>query len=161
MDCRCRKVESMSCNRRRQKGSFNPTMKFILWIPTKKKWKWIRGILQLHVALYYESLCPDCQFFATKQLKPIYEEIKNHVELLLVPFGKSESENHHFYCQHGPAECTGNRIQSCVLDAVNYEQDASVRFVDCQMQSNADFSGKEVLYRNYCYKNRVNLFANV
>lgn len=77
---------------------------------------------------------------------PIYNNIKNHVELLLVPFGKSVSENNGkaFYCQHGPAECTGNRIQSCVLDAIDYEQDASVRFVNCQMQQNADFSGKEV-----------------
>lgn len=67
-----------------------------------------------------------------------------------MPFGKAESENNgeNFYCQHGPAECTGNRIQSCVLDAINYEQDTSVRYIDCQMQRNADFSGKEVTFRN-------------
>lgn len=101
---------------------------------------------QLHIGLYYESLCPACQDFATNQLYPIYNDIRNHIELLLVPFGKSESVNNGeaFFCQHGPAECSGNEIQSCVFDAINYDQDASVRFLNCQMQSTADYSGKEV-----------------
>lgn len=82
----------------------------------------------------------------TDQLVPLYDDIKNQVELLFVPFGKSRSENNGkvFHCQHGAAECTQNRIQSCVLDAIDYEQDASVRFVGCQMNQTADATGGEV-----------------
>lgn len=57
---------------------------------------------------------------------------------------QSEKNGEEFYCQHGPAECTGNRIQSCVLDALNNDQDAKVKFVTCQMKRNAEYSGKKV-----------------
>lgn len=46
--------------------------------------------LQLHIAVYYESLCPDSISFISDQLIPNYESFKNHIDLLLVPFGKSE-----------------------------------------------------------------------
>lgn len=83
----------------------------------------------------------------TDQLVPIYEEIKNLVELLFVPFGKCTSENNGevFHCQHGPAECAGNRMHSCVLDAIDYDQDASVQFLGCQMKKKSDATGKEVV----------------
>lgn len=57
---------------------------------------------------------------------------------------QSEKNGEVFHCQHGPAECTGNRIQSCVLDALNDDQDAKVKFVTCQMKWNAEYSGKKV-----------------
>lgn len=121
-----------------------------------KKYHWIikihfsnlkfHHISQLHISLYYECLCPYCQALVTEKLLPIYKDIQNQVELLFVPFGNAESENHGetFNCQHGAAECTGNRIQSCVLDAIDYEQDASVQFVGCQMSKKADATGREV-----------------
>lgn len=39
--------------------------------------------------VYYESLCPDSKAFITKQLHPTMKILKDHVELHLVPFGKS------------------------------------------------------------------------
>lgn len=44
---------------------------------------------KLHVAVYYESLCPDSIRFITTQLNPAYESLKNYIEILFVPFGKS------------------------------------------------------------------------
>lgn len=91
-------------------------------------------------------MCPDCHILVTENFVPIYEDIQNYVELLFVPFGISWSENNGevFHCQHGPAECTGNRMQSCILDAVDYEQNASVQFLGCQMKKTADSTGREV-----------------
>lgn len=44
---------------------------------------------KLHVAIYYESLCGDSIRFITNQLNPAYEDLKNYIEILFVPFGKS------------------------------------------------------------------------
>ncbi|XP_017007373.1 gamma-interferon-inducible lysosomal thiol reductase isoform X1 [Drosophila takahashii] len=88
---------------------------------------------QLHVTLLYESLCPDSRNFM-HQLGPVYEEFQDYLDILLVPFGKSQSERNGaiFHCQHGPAECKGNRLQSCVINSTG-NQAAQVKFVVCQM----------------------------
>lgn len=44
---------------------------------------------QTPVYVYYESLCPDSQAFITKQLYPSMKILKDHIDLHLVPFGKS------------------------------------------------------------------------
>lgn len=82
----------------------------------------------------------------TENLLPIYNDIKDLVELRFVPFGNAQSmeDGHSFECQHGARECTGNLIQSCVLDAIGYEQDVSMEFIGCQMADDADETGREV-----------------
>ncbi|XP_075166563.1 GILT-like protein 1 [Haematobia irritans] len=89
---------------------------------------------KLKVLVLYESLCPDSVRFMKQQLGPNYGELKNHIDLALVPFGKSFSENNgaQFYCQHGPKECLGNRQQSCILQQTK-DQDQQVEFAVCQM----------------------------
>lgn len=57
---------------------------------------------------------------------------------------QSENNGESFFCQHGPAECTANRMQSCALDALNEDQDAKVKFVTCQMDWNAEYTGQKV-----------------
>lgn len=59
-------------------------------------------------------------------------------------FVQSENNGTYFFCQHGPAECTGNRLQSCVVDALGNDQDAIVKFVTCQMKWNAEYTGESV-----------------
>ncbi|EDW81060.1 uncharacterized protein Dwil_GK11854 [Drosophila willistoni] len=92
---------------------------------------------KLHITLLYESLCPDSRNFMD-QLGPVYEELHQFLDIDLVPFGKSESRvdpNSNeitFRCQHGPPECQGNRLQSCVLNSTK-NQAAQVKFVICQM----------------------------
>ncbi|XP_055318701.1 GILT-like protein 1 [Sitodiplosis mosellana] len=100
---------------------------------------------KLHVAIYYESLCSDSMDFLTNQFAPAYDSLKDYMDVLFVPFGKAESENggQNFYCQHGPAECTANRLQSCVLDILNNDQDAKAKFVSCQMKWNAEYTGRK------------------
>lgn len=53
--------------------------------------------LQLHVAIYYESLCPDSIRFITNQLDPTYGYFKDYIEVELIPFGKSEVRIYAYY----------------------------------------------------------------
>lgn len=72
--------------------------------------------------ILYESLCPDSRAFISEQLSPLYQEFKQHLEINLVPFGKSSSQqigdDYAFECQHGPDECFGNRVQGCILSRI-------------------------------------------
>ncbi|XP_062127096.1 GILT-like protein 1 [Drosophila sulfurigaster albostrigata] len=103
---------------------------------------------KLHITLLYESLCPDSRNFM-RQLGPVHEELGEYIDIALVPFGKSASEENGalFHCQHGPAECEGNRLQSCVISSTN-NQAIQVKFVVCQMfaldYANADKCTNEV-----------------
>ncbi|KAM7361948.1 GILT-like protein 1 [Cochliomyia hominivorax] len=89
---------------------------------------------KLKVLVLYESLCPDSIRFMGRQLGPSYEELKDYIDISLVPFGKSQSKNNggQFFCQHGPRECLGNRQQSCVLQQTK-DQLTQVKFAVCQM----------------------------
>lgn len=75
----------------------------------------------------YESLCPDSIKFIEKQLGPLYDEFKQHLEINFVPFGKSSSPQtsglEEWQCQHGQEECLGNRIQTCMLGQFPNDQD--------------------------------------
>lgn len=104
-------------------------------------------IFQLHVGIYYESLCPDSVRFIENQLAPNYEQFADFIDIDFIPFGKSSSlmraNGVDFTCQHGPYECEGNKIQSCgIREAPN--QDVQVQFVACQMSRDAEPSGQIV-----------------
>lgn len=99
---------------------------------------------QVHVGVYYESLCPDSIRFIQTQLSTEYANFADFIDLELIPFGKSTSgDGANFECQHGPAECEGNRIQSCILAAAP-SQLSQVNFVACQMSYTAEESGQSV-----------------
>ncbi|XP_001359370.2 GILT-like protein 1 isoform X2 [Drosophila pseudoobscura] len=103
------------------------------WAEREEKPREKRQADKLHITLLYESLCPDSRNFM-HQLGPVHEELQQYMDIQLVPFGKSRSEQGGaiFHCQHGPAECEGNRVQSCVISSTA-NQSAQVKFVVCQM----------------------------
>jgi len=75
------------------------------------------------MTVYYESLCPDSQYFIATQLHPVWELFgSEELNLIFNPFGKANftewDSSWNFTCQHGPRECEGNKIQSCVLNQV-------------------------------------------
>ncbi|KAH8419039.1 hypothetical protein KR222_001412 [Zaprionus bogoriensis] len=88
---------------------------------------------KLHITLLYESLCPDSSVFMP-HLKKVHDELGEYIDLQLVPFGLASSKQKGaiFKCQHGPDECAGNRLQSCVISSTS-NQKAQVKFVACQM----------------------------
>lgn len=44
---------------------------------------------RVHVAVYYEALCPDSRSFILKQLGPTYRRLSANIEVELVPYGKA------------------------------------------------------------------------
>jgi len=90
----------------------------------------------LQISIYYNALCTDSYRFLHFQLFPIYELVKDHIELFFIPHGKAFFVDHggYFLCQFGPNECYGNMLQLCGLQQVCRNQQAQVDFVICEMQ---------------------------
>ncbi|KAJ6635328.1 GILT-like protein 1, partial [Pseudolycoriella hygida] len=91
---------------------------------------------QLHVGVYYNSLCSDTSRFIHDQLVPAYEHLRDYIDLHFIPFGKSFHVDHgdYFLCQFGPDECYGNFLQLCGLNQICRNEQAQVDFVACEMQ---------------------------
>lgn len=47
--------------------------------------------------VYYESLCPYSIAFITKQLYPVYVELKGSIELELIPWGHATVSTYSYY----------------------------------------------------------------
>uniref|UniRef100_A0A2M4D000 Putative gamma-interferon inducible lysosomal thiol reductase n=1 Tax=Anopheles darlingi TaxID=43151 RepID=A0A2M4D000_ANODA len=104
---------------------------------------------QLTVDVYYAHLCPDSVRWVQNQLLTLNPALLNSITLDFIPFGKAQSINNgaSFTCQHGPAECEGNRVQSCILNLLPTQQ-AKVNYVGCQMDFAADPRGWECAFRS-------------
>ncbi|KYN16388.1 Gamma-interferon-inducible lysosomal thiol reductase [Trachymyrmex cornetzi] len=99
----------------------------------------------VNVDVYYESLCSDSRQWIVNQLVPSYPELKRHIHVTLVPYGKathhreSETGPWQFSCQHGPSECRGNKAQACAIHAIRSSEPAEnhqllmVNLVGCAM----------------------------
>ncbi|KAF2896205.1 hypothetical protein ILUMI_09964 [Ignelater luminosus] len=94
----------------------------------------------LMVTLFYESLCPGCQEFITKQLYPAYPKLEAYITLDLVPYGNIQRTYQNgtweFECQHGPKECTINKLEACGL-AKSEDMGHKLEFVYC-VESSAE-----------------------
>ncbi|XP_060744020.1 gamma-interferon-inducible lysosomal thiol reductase-like [Tachysurus vachellii] len=86
----------------------------------------------VNVSLYYESLCPDCQKFMVLQFMPTFIMLSDIMHVDLVPYGNAQEkqvgDKYEFTCQHGPDECLGNMIETCVMNKV---PDAAVPVIYC------------------------------
>lgn len=95
---------------------------------------------KVELALYYESLCPDCQLFIVHQLYPTYLKVGEIFNLTLVPYGNAEEKRSGdkwiFECQHGPKECEGNLIETCAISVLK-NLSASFPFIFCFEQNSA------------------------
>ncbi|XP_070158493.1 gamma-interferon-inducible lysosomal thiol reductase [Polyergus mexicanus] len=96
---------------------------------------------KVHVAVYYEALCPDSRSFILKQLGPTYRTLSTNIEVELIPYGKATTtktnDGYQFSCQHGPIECQANIVHACSIDVI---KDSSIRlqFVICMIENNID-----------------------
>lgn len=97
----------------------------------------------VNLTLYYETLCPDCRAFMTGQLWKAYQEVSSIMNLTVVPYGnaketwRNETKLWEFYCQHGPDECFGNTIHSCLL-YYRPATDDHLPFIHCMESNNQD-----------------------
>lgn len=100
----------------------------------------------LPTAFYYEALCPDSINFFTNQFAPAYAALADDIDVTFVPFGKAQKNPEYdgFACQHGPAECYLNKVQSCVLNELTAQADQAA-FVICAMSPDFVYPGEEVI----------------
>ena len=94
------------------------------------------AVKPVNMTVYYESLCPGCNYYIHKTLAPLWPKIKD-LDLMtvnLLPFGNAEEKKLGFkwlfHCQHGAAECQGNTVQACLI---HYHADTTkqLQVVDC------------------------------
>ncbi|CAN9503239.1 unnamed protein product [Ophioblennius macclurei] len=94
----------------------------------------------VQVDLYYESLCPACRMFLTQVLYPTWLMLNDIMSVSLVPFGNAKEtsveQKHTFECQHGPQECLGNMIETCLLNMTA----AAFQIINC-IESSYDVVG--------------------
>ncbi|XP_052745463.1 GILT-like protein 1 isoform X2 [Bicyclus anynana] len=92
---------------------------------------------KVKIAIYYESLCPDSKKLITTQLAPVWRDFRGLVKVKLVPYGKSTHDKVNgkwqFTCHHGPDECYGNKIQSCILKDRSLQDTEKMELVICLM----------------------------
>ncbi|EEC07684.1 gamma-interferon inducible lysosomal thiol reductase, putative [Ixodes scapularis] len=82
------------------------------------------NVKKVFVTVIYECLCPHSQEFIKSQLLPTYKKLQDRLHVTLLPFGKARlnqngtttngATTNGVICEHGDAECEGNKIQTCV-----------------------------------------------
>lgn len=90
----------------------------------------------VEVTLYFESYCPGCKSWLQNTAYPAYQRMASSgiLKLNLVPYGNAQERpygsSYTFYCQHGAAECYGNKIESCAIHYMG-DQSAWFPFIHC------------------------------
>ncbi|CAG4930493.1 unnamed protein product [Colias eurytheme] len=76
--------------------------------------------------------CPDAMRFMT-QLVPVYEKYKQFLDIEFVPWGRAtRDESGQLSCQFGVSGCWANRFHRCVLHLLKDNQDAAIKFMQCE-----------------------------
>jgi len=74
---------------------------------------------KVQVSLYYETLCPSCRKFVSGTLFSAASKLGDIMNLSLFPWGNAKLlPDGSIRCQHGPDECTLNRLETCLLNFV-------------------------------------------
>jgi len=94
----------------------------------------------LKLDIYYETNCPYCQGFITKEVVPLWADPawRALVQFHWVAFGMGSMAGSTVTCQHGPDECVGNRVQDCAKQHFGGDTDATTDFILCMEKNVAN-----------------------
>ncbi|KAL0901605.1 hypothetical protein ABMA27_006823 [Loxostege sticticalis] len=90
--------------------------------------------------LFYESMCPESRKFYTTYFSELVSKLGNHVYFISIPYGKAATATYYnstisFWCQHGDAECYGNKLHACAL--------GEFQFTSCLMEFDRSGNGSD------------------
>lgn len=84
---------------------------------------WEPPVDEVVVEIHMESRCPDTETFLRQQLWPVWKDVKEFVELRVVPFGKADciekDGDYTCHCQHLEKECELNQLMNCLIDRLH------------------------------------------
>lgn len=99
------------------------------------------GPQKVNVTVMYESYCKDCSWFITKELLPVYKQLRKHLILEMVPFGRARMKEPKgadttvtFSCRHGQAECQANMVHACAI-ALYPDPYVHLHFIACTLKA--------------------------
>jgi len=99
------------------------------------------AIPKVKLSLYFESLCPYCKMFITRQLGPNFAKFEKYLDVELNSFGnarmsKGDDGQWKFTCQHGSQECRGSIIEACLIAKLMEAGISPVPVITCMESSN-------------------------
>uniref|UniRef100_A0A6B0V889 Putative gamma-interferon inducible lysosomal thiol reductase n=1 Tax=Ixodes ricinus TaxID=34613 RepID=A0A6B0V889_IXORI len=110
------------------------------------------SVKKVFVTVIYECLCPHSQEFIRSQLLPTYKKLQDRLHVTLLPFGKARlnqsgtttngATTNGVICEHGDAECEGNKIQTCVAQVAK-ETLQAIEVVACMSNYKAPNSAAQ------------------
>ncbi|KAI9920647.1 hypothetical protein PsorP6_000989 [Peronosclerospora sorghi] len=74
---------------------------------------------RVNLRVVFRAFCPACQWFVGSPLLELVrsKEFRSIINLTLIPAGGMlVKQDGTISCEAGPLECTGHRLQICVLD---------------------------------------------
>jgi hypothetical protein len=86
------------------------------------------------LTVVFESLCPDSQAFIIERLYPTIlsqASMRNRIDIRLLPWGWAKRNASGITCQHGPGECRGNLLVSCLMAQDSMPIDERYRLFNC------------------------------
>ncbi|XP_073958494.1 gamma-interferon-inducible lysosomal thiol reductase-like protein [Choristoneura fumiferana] len=94
---------------------------------------------KVKLEVFYECLCPYCIKFHTGPLIDVVAKIGSYLDIKSYPYGNAKTQvvdgKTEIVCQHGPAECYGNKLHACAIDIIQNETQAEF-YNTCMMARN-------------------------
>jgi len=95
------------------------------------------SVKTVNVTVVFETYCADSINFIIDQFWPVYQELKHHLSIELLPHGKAsqrfdpKAKKWKFHCQHGAPECRGNRLATCAIAILQRDVSKYLPFIKC------------------------------
>uniref|UniRef100_A0A023FUQ0 Gamma-interferon inducible lysosomal thiol reductase n=1 Tax=Amblyomma cajennense TaxID=34607 RepID=A0A023FUQ0_AMBCJ len=98
------------------------------------------SVKKISLQVVYECHCPRSRRFIVSQLLPVYEKLRDYMNLTLLPASRAHNKTagndstSDVQCRRGKDECHSNMVQTCVLNHVE-ETLTAVRIIACMSKS--------------------------